>query len=104
MIRRAFILLLLSITSSGDGAELRTDRDIAYVKDGHALQKLDVYAPAHGKNLPVVVWIHGGGWRRGDKGPLQQKPQAFADRGLVTVSVNYRFFPEVSVQEMTADC
>ena len=24
---------------------------------------LDVYAPAEAKNLPVVFWIHGGGWQ-----------------------------------------
>ena len=27
-------------------------------------QLLDVYAPPSGSNLPVVVWVHGGGWMR----------------------------------------
>jgi carboxylesterase type B len=29
------------------------------------------------KNLPVVFWIHGGGWQTGDKKDVQIKPQAF---------------------------
>lgn len=93
-------LLITPVTA----AELRTARDVAYVKDGHALQKLDVYAPADAKNAPVVVWIHGGGWKRGVKDLPEAKTKAFAERGLVTLSLDYRFFPEVTIKEMTADC
>ena len=49
------------------------------------------------------MWIHGGGWRQGDKAGVQQKPQAFVDKGLVFVSINYRFVPQVTVKEMTGD-
>jgi acetyl esterase/lipase len=62
-----------------------------------------VYSPGNGEKHPVVVWIHGGGWTKGDKGGLKQKPQAFADRGYVLVSINYRLLPEVSVRVMMAD-
>jgi acetyl esterase/lipase len=62
-----------------------------------------VYAPSSGSNLPIVVWIHGGGWRAGNKQAVQQKPQAFVDRGFVFVSINYRFVPQVTVKEMTGD-
>jgi arylformamidase len=50
-----------------------------------------------------VVWIHGGGWRQGDKRGIQGKPQAFVDKGYVFVATNYRFIPQVSVKEMTGD-
>ena len=33
----------------------------------HERQVLDIYAPTNGKDLPVVFWIHGGGWQAGDK-------------------------------------
>ena len=47
--------------------------------------------PRRGKDHPVVVWIHGGGWHSGDKKDVKEKPQAFTDKGFVFVSINYRF-------------
>src|SRR4029078_13654214 len=66
-------------------------------------QMLDVYAPTTGSDHPIVVWIHGGGWRQGDKRGKQEKPQAFVDTGYVFIATNYRFVPQVSVKEMTGD-
>src|SRR5262245_30971799 len=66
-------------------------------------QMLDVYAPSEGKNHPVVVWIHGGGWRRGDKADVHNKPKAFVDKGFILVSINYRFVPDVKVNEIAGD-
>lgn len=83
--------------------ELHTERDVAYVADGHALQKLDVYAPTAGKDHPVLVFIHGGGWRRGEKTLPPVKVHALAEHGLVTVSIAYRFFPDVTVKQMMGD-
>jgi acetyl esterase/lipase len=62
-----------------------------------------VYSPPEGKDHPVIVWIHGGGWSKGDKASLQQKPQAFVDKGFVLVSVNYRLVPAVTVKDIMAD-
>ena len=61
----AFLLLLLA--SATFAAEPKVHRDLAYAEPKNERQTLDVYAPPQGKNLPVVLWIHGGGWRRGDK-------------------------------------
>lgn len=96
-------LALLFLTASALAAEMRVHRDVAYTEPPDARRSLDVYAPAEGAGHPVVVWIHGGGWRQGDKAGVQQKPQAFVDKGFVFVSVNYRFVPQVTVQEMTGD-
>src|SRR5438552_12163260 len=83
--------------------EPKTHRDLAYIEPKNERQTLDVYAPAEGKDHPVVVWIHGGGWRGGDKSSVQKKPQAFVDNGFVFVSTTYRFVPNVTVKEMTGD-
>lgn len=40
-------------------------RDVAYVTDGHERQKLDLYVPDTGENLPLIIWVHGGAWRGG---------------------------------------
>lgn len=63
---------------------------------------LDVY-PATGTNLPVVIFVHGGGWFRGDKSNVDAKPAAFNARGYVFVSVNYRLIPEVEVTDQMQD-
>ena len=43
-------------------------KDQAYVEEGHERQKLDLYLPAEMKTpQPLIVWIHGGAWRAGNK-------------------------------------
>src|SRR5947209_14225766 len=96
-------LLALFFASPVLAAEPKVHRGIAYAEPKNERQMLDVYAPAKGKDLPVVLWIHGGGWRAGDKSSVQKKPQAFADKGFIFVATNYRFVPKVTVKEMTGD-
>ena len=52
---------------------------------------LDVHAPDGACGAPVVVWVHGGGYHRGDKANGMRDKRAWAEReGWVLVSVNYR--------------
>ena len=62
-----------------------------------------MYAPAGAKNLPVVFWIHGGGWQTGDKSMVALKPKAFMDAGFVFVSINHRLLPTVDMATITRD-
>ena len=67
-------------------------RDISY--GSHQSQKLDFYLP--GENIedsPIMVYVHGGGWQKGDKSSVGQKAKFFNDKGWVFVSVNYRLIP-----------
>ncbi|HUN82172.1 MAG TPA: alpha/beta hydrolase [Phycisphaerae bacterium] len=68
----------------------RIARDIAYVEKAHPQQKLDIYAPAQAKDAPVVVFVHGGEWTKGDKSEVSFKPEFLNNNGIVFVSVNYR--------------
>ena len=77
-------------------------RDIPYAT-AHPRQVLDVYAPAGAKNLPVVFWIHGGGWQTGDKSMVALKPKAFMDAGFVFVSINHRLLPAADMGAITRD-
>jgi acetyl esterase/lipase len=56
------------------------------------LTSVDVYVPAGCGPVPVVMWVHGGGWRRGDKtGANVERKAAWAESlGAALVSVNYR--------------
>jgi len=78
-------------------------RDIPYASPALERQVLDIYAPKDAKNLPVVFWIHGGGWQAGDKSSVQEKPKAFVDRGFVFVSTGYRLLPKVDMLTIFQD-
>jgi acetyl esterase/lipase len=80
-----------------------TRKNIPYADPAHERQVLDVYAPAHAKKLPVVVWIHGGGWQTGDKSSVQVKPEAFMAKGFVFVSTNYRLLPQFDMGTIIRD-
>lgn len=64
---------------------------------------LDVYTTKTLSKAPVVLFFHGGGWQRGDKAAVLQKPLALAPAGYVVVSANYRFRPDVSTADMAQD-
>lgn len=78
-------------------------RNIPYADPAHERQVLDVYAPSDAKNLPVVFWIHGGGWQTGDKTSVQIKPQVFVEKGFVFVSTNYRLLPDADMGTIVRD-
>ena len=84
-------------------ADIRLHRDIAYTEPANQRQMLDIYAPVAGRDLPVVIWVHGGGWQAGDKSEVAHKPLAFTRKGLVFVAVNYRFVPNVTMDSIVRD-
>lgn len=99
-----FLRLVLVLAAAATPAfSQNATRNIAYASPAHERQVLDIYAPPNAKNLPVVFWIHGGGWQTGDKSSVQEKPRAFAERGFVFVSTNYRLFPAVDMGTIVRD-
>ena len=95
-------LLLVAVACVSEAHAQTVTRDIPYAAT-HERQVLDVYAPAGAKNLPVVFWIHGGGWQSGDKNMVALKPRAFMDAGFVFVSINHRLLPTVDMAAITGD-
>ncbi len=76
-------------------------RDIPYAGAGSApLQTLDtISAPANAScppaGCPVLVFVHGGGWQRGDKQPSLRFGRTYARAGITFVTLNYRLSPAV---------
>jgi len=56
-------------------------------------QTLDVYLPARRDNqsTPFLILIHGGAWVSGDKGDFNAIQDSLMQRGIASVSINYRF-------------
>jgi arylformamidase len=77
--------------------------NIPYTEPSSERQKLDIYSPDNANQMPVVFWIHGGGWQSGDRTSVQSKPQAFNEYGLVFVSTGYRLLPDVEMGTLICD-
>ena len=76
-------------------AGVRVLRDLAYGAD--KLQKIDAYLPAQANAAPIIVMVHGGGWRRGDKtatSVVQNKLNHWVPKGFILVSVDYPMLPD----------
>ena len=96
---RAFCgLAFLLFASTLAAAETETTpyeitRDIYYGDETVAdrnLQSLDVYWQNKQQKLPVIIYVHGGGWAFGDKAEIHRKPDYFLSQGIAVVSMNYR--------------
>ena len=88
----------------------RIERDVIY---GEAPRhRLDIYVPetaTHGAS--VAIFFYGGRWAYGSKADYLFVGQALASKGIVTVILDYRLFPEVrfpalsrTVQRRSAGC
>ena len=83
----------LHAAASKDGVAVT--KDIAYGEGER--QKLDLYLPANvptGAKAPILLFAHGGGFVRGDKQDVAHFGYYFAQRGIVTVLINYGFAPQ----------
>lgn len=96
----------LFISFSGTGpAELifsnqwgTVDYDVPYCSNND-MQVMDFYWPAddslaNEKGFPVAVYVHGGGWNKGDKADLPMYTEALVSKGVAVAAVNYRLSPE----------
>ncbi|MBL6706925.1 MAG: alpha/beta hydrolase [Planctomycetaceae bacterium] len=97
------VLSTLMISRLASAQQLTAD--VPYVENGHARHVLDIYTPEKStdEKLPVMFWIHGGGWQAGDKSDVALKPKVLTERGFVVVSTNYRLLPEVTMDVLTRD-
>jgi len=104
--------LAILLTRTGLAAEPAAKllaKDVAYASQSplenlHG-QTLDLYGHDGKSQIPrpVVLYVHGGGWRRGDKAMVGLKPEAFVDRGCLFVSANYRLEESISPREQAQD-
>ncbi len=70
-------------------------QDVAYSDTGQPTHTLDVYCPVEQTGLrPVVLYIHGGGFQHMSKDSHWLMGLAFARRGYVVFSIDYRLAPE----------
>jgi acetyl esterase/lipase len=112
--QRALVVVFL-LASAGPAAaqpaafEQQSFRDIAYYEGPDAdpvRHRLDVHVPKGQKDFPVLFFVHGGGWAKGNKdhlGIYTVLARAFNRHGIGVVCPNYRLSPDVRHPEHIRD-
>jgi len=105
-------LVLMALTGLGASAGrfeppslVKAFIDVQYGKAGDTPLLLDIVEPGirtSDKPLPLVVWIHGGGWRGGDKS--NNPADWMADKGYVVASIDYRLSDAATFPAQIYDC
>jgi acetyl esterase/lipase len=86
-------------------AESRAVPATEYAYGADPLQKLDFWQASGGAAAPLVVFVHGGGWKRGDKRNATgaAKVEHLLAQGYAFASIDYRLVPAASVEQQAAD-
>lgn len=96
-------LLVRSVAGTSELRGVAAWRDLEYGRAGEVPLRLDLYVPENPDGaLPLVLWIHGGGWRSGSK---VHCPALFLTRrGYAVASVDYRLVPDAVFPAQIQDC
>lgn len=106
--KMGLLVIFLAFMTSGSTPAFATEvhdnsdiiKDVAYAGQRSAnSQKLDLYLPhisaSKHRLSPVLVYVHGGAWTRGDKNRLKLKQvEAYRSKGIVVAALNYRLGPQ----------
>lgn len=97
------LLTLGFLTGCGGSSLTPAYKDVAYV-DSAGTQKLDLYVPSGEGPFPVVVNIHGGGFKLGDKSMVDQAlGKRLLDAGYAIASIDYRLSGEAQFPAAVLD-
>lgn len=78
----------------GAGKGVAVETGLAYGPDA-AMHRLDIYRPEGAQGpLPVIIFIHGGSWRDGNRTNYAFAGRGIAQAGFVAVVVDYRKAPD----------
>ncbi|MEQ8790425.1 MAG: alpha/beta hydrolase [Pirellulaceae bacterium] len=108
MASRIGLALLLIASVPAFAAEPTADdtvvtRDLVYAAPDGKPQQLDLYLPKEASQpLPVVVWVHGGGWKNGSK---KNCPGVWlTGHGYAVASIDYRLTDVAQWPAQIDDC
>jgi acetyl esterase/lipase len=87
-------------------AGFKAVKDISYADNENARQKLDLYVPESkpAELLPIVVYVHGGGWEGGHKDAAEVLNAFLTDGRFAAASVGYRLTNESHWPDQIHDC
>jgi len=90
-------LLSMALPSQSLEAGIETGKDIEYTDgapEDAAKHKLDIFRKTGAQKAPVLFFVHGGAWVRGDRSQYPFFGNHFAKAGYVVVAPSYRLAPK----------
>ena len=103
-----FLVIFLSVQFSSFGANwlskeivVKEHIDLAYGEN--AKQILDVVTSGKCNRSPVVIFVHGGSWRWGQKDYHRSIGKQLARNGILFITIDYRLYPEVKFPSFPED-
>lgn len=97
-------------SAAEQGARQRAPGAQTFSYGSDPLQVLDFWAPATidiapKPKVPLVLYVHGGGWKRGSKDTAMGNalPGHLRDQGYAFASINYRLVPNATVEQQASD-
>ena len=86
-----------------EAAKAPPPQTLSYGKD--SLQGIDLWVPEGAEKAPLVLFVHGGGWKRGSKDNAvgRAMPAHMLEQGYAFASIDYRLVPRNTVEEQAAD-
>jgi acetyl esterase/lipase len=105
MFRRSLLARIIALASLAGASMLHADttltRNIEYARLGDVSLKLDLYVPSGTVKSPLIVYVHGGAWRAGDKEDMPLG--ALVQKGFAVASVDYRLSGDAPFPAMVHD-
>ena len=99
------VALLLLVAAQRSNSEIAIERDLTYGKGADAELKLDLAMPKLGDGpFPAVVFLHGEGWRAGNRQQMNHFIEGMARLGYVSITVEYRLVPTARFPAQVEDC
>tara|TARA_B100001989_G_C24550737_1_gene474441 strand:- start:1548 stop:2423 length:876 start_codon:yes stop_codon:yes gene_type:complete len=105
-----FTLLYTQNLQAGLFDKNRNKKDVEIIKNieygSHERQKLDLYLPqnTNSSRLPVLMFIHGGAWQKGDKDMYDKMGIFYAENDILFIAINYRLSPDYVHPALAEDC
>jgi acetyl esterase/lipase len=97
--------VLWAVCWIAQAAEVKALPDVTYGEPGGVPLKLDAFLVKSEKPTPVLIFIHGGGWRQGDKRGLPRfLKEPLFEAGISVVSINYRLTDVAPYPAQVDDC
>jgi acetyl esterase/lipase len=102
---KGFIIAALAFSCAFSQQSETVVSDVQYCTGGDKPLLMDLFLPAEPvrKPAPAVLWLHGGGWERGDKNG-NSGAKLLVGQGFVTASIYYRLSGEAPFPAAIEDC
>lgn len=88
------LLVLISCASYEGDKKFKMYKDLFYSDAKTIREQGDLYMPEGKGPFPLVVTVHGGGWKSRNRDDMESIAESLAEHGFVVFNINYRFSPE----------